>query len=160
MRRRMRTALMWMLNAKFTVGVVGLVQDGGGNVLLLRHTYRGKRPWGLPGGGLKPGESLEECLRREMREEVGMEIEIEGLLSAAAHFDRRLVDMIFLCRPGQGAGLDSFKRNSEIAEARYFPRGDMPDGLPRGQYKLIQVALRQSGGDMRAKYQPERGETP
>ena len=53
--RRVRTALIWLLSPKFTVGVVALVRNDEGRILLLRHTYRLARPWGLPGGGLKPG---------------------------------------------------------------------------------------------------------
>src|SRR4051812_39518773 len=94
---RARSAIIWLLSAKFTVGVSGLVRDEEGRVLLLRHTYRPAWPWGLPGGGLRPGESLEDCLHRELLEETGLEIEIEGLLSAASHYDRKLVDMIFAC---------------------------------------------------------------
>ena len=158
--RRVRTALLWLLSPKFTVGVVGLVRDDEGRILLLRHTYRRSVPWGLPGGGLNPGESLEECLVREIREEVGILVEIDRLLSAAAHFDRRLVDMIFLCHPAPGESLSNFKPNSEIAEARYFSPDALPTGVPRGQQKLIQVALRQAEGDLRAQYRPELGEMP
>ena len=157
--RRVRTALIWLLSPKFTVGVVALVRDHKDNILLLRHTYRLARPWGLPGGGLKPGESLEECLRRELREEIGMEVEIEGLLSAAAHFDRRLVDMIFACRPAIGHSLDSFHPNSEIAEARYFHPGSLPEDLSPGMRTLIVTALRQAKGE-RVPYVPAEGETP
>lgn len=149
MTRRIRTSLIWLFSPKFTVGVVGLVRNEQGQILLLRHTYRRSLPWGLPGGGLTPGESLEECLRREIREEVGIEIEIDRLLSAAAHFDRRLVDMIFSCRPTPGQSLDAFRPNSEVSEARYFSPHDLPNDLPKGQHKLIQVALRQAEGDMR-----------
>ncbi len=139
--RRVRTALLWLLSPKFTVGVVALVRDDAGSILLLRHTYRLARPWGLPGGGLKPGETLEECLRRELREEIGMEVEIEGLLSAAAHFDRHLVDMIFACRPAAGHSLSSFRPNSE---ARFYPPEALPNDLSKSMRALIATALRQT----------------
>ena len=157
--RRVRTALIWLLSPKFTVGVVALVRDDKDRILLLRHTYRLARPWGLPGGGLKPGESLEECLRRELREEIGMEVEIEGLLSCAAHFDRRLVDMIFACRPAPGHSLATFQPNSEIAEARFFPPDALPADLSGGMRTLITTALRQAKGE-RVPYVPSEGEMP
>lgn len=52
-----------------------------GKVLLIREsnkyaeaTQLGK--YGVPGGRLEPGESWEECLRREVKEETGLEIKI------------------------------------------------------------------------------------
>lgn len=141
---RLRNALVWLLSPKFSVGVTGLVQDERGYVLLLRHTYRPGREWGLPGGGLHPGESLEECLRREIREEVGIEVEISHLITVAAYSDRRLVDMIYACRPTPGQTLATFHPNPEIAEARYFPLDGLPDEMSGSQRRLIQAAIKQA----------------
>ncbi len=85
-----------------------------------------------------------------------MKVEIEGLLSAAAHFDRRLVDMIFSCRPASGENLQGFTPNSEIAEARYFAPGSLPDNMSTSQRKLIKVALRQAEANRSIQYQPEQ----
>ncbi|MFL5731950.1 MAG: NUDIX domain-containing protein [Chloroflexia bacterium] len=141
--KRVRTGIIWLLNPKFTVGVVGLVRDEEGRVLLLRHTYRPGRPWGLPGGGLRPGESLEDCIRREVQEEAHMKVQVDRLLSGAAHFDRRLVDMIFACYPRPGESLDTFKPSAEIAEARFFRVDEMPEDMSKSQRKLVLVAVRQ-----------------
>lgn len=56
---------------------VGLVWNDRRELLLGRMSpERGVFPgqWGLPGGGVEPGESLEQALSREMREELGIEI--------------------------------------------------------------------------------------
>ncbi len=61
----------------YRVIVVGLVRNDQGEYLLCKMpAHRGVFPnqWGLPGGGIEPGERLEEALRREMREELGIEI--------------------------------------------------------------------------------------
>jgi 8-oxo-dGTP diphosphatase len=145
--KQLRNRLVWLLSPKYTVGVVGLVRDNEGRVLLLRHTYRRRSPWGVPGGGLQPGETLEDCLRREIFEETGMRVEVKRLLSAGAHTDRKLVDMIFDCRPLPGESLAGFKPNAEIADARFFHPTDFPDGLPESLRRLIRIATRQADGD-------------
>jgi 8-oxo-dGTP diphosphatase len=152
---RQRSAIIWLLSPKFTVGVIGLVRDEQGHVLLLRHTYRPPKPWGPPGGGLRPGESLEDCLKREILEEAGIEVEVDALLSAAAHYDRKLVDMIFACHPHPGQSLATFKPSSEIAEARFFPPDQFPEGMARGQRRLVLTALKQAQGDKNIRFQAE-----
>jgi ADP-ribose pyrophosphatase YjhB (NUDIX family) len=155
---RARTAIIWLLSPKFIVGVVGFIMDEEGRVLLLRHTYRRRKPWGLPAGGMRPNESLEECLRREIKEETGLVVEIDHLLSAAAHYDRRLVDMIYACHPVEGSTLADFKPNAEISEARYFPLDALPEGVSRGQRRLIKVAASQARNSQTFRFQPERGD--
>lgn len=55
--------------------VAGVLVDGDGRMVV---TVRGKEPgkglWGLPGGFVDPGETAEEALAREIREEVGLEV--------------------------------------------------------------------------------------
>jgi len=44
-----------------------------GRILLIRHEKPGKEYWLLPGGGVNSGESLVDALRRELREELGID---------------------------------------------------------------------------------------
>jgi ADP-ribose pyrophosphatase YjhB (NUDIX family) len=48
-----------------------------GRILLLRQEKPGKEYWLLPGGGVDGGESLIEALRRELREELGVEADVQ-----------------------------------------------------------------------------------
>jgi ADP-ribose pyrophosphatase YjhB (NUDIX family) len=55
-----------------TMGVRAIVFDSNGRYLLVRHTYR--EQWYTPGGGLTPGESPNKALRRELLEELSLDI--------------------------------------------------------------------------------------
>ncbi len=58
--------------------VVGILHDGKGNVLYMRRSEKARdehNKWNIGAGGtLEVGESLEECLRREVKEEAGADI--------------------------------------------------------------------------------------
>ncbi len=70
---------------------------------LYDHTFAGT--WEFPGGKLEFGEKLEDCLCREVREETGLEVEVECLLYAntfLTHPWRQVVVVTYLCRPEEG----------------------------------------------------------
>ncbi len=58
--------------------VVAVIQNSAGEYLICKKPAdRGVFPgqWAIPGGGIDPGERMADALRREVREEVGLEIE-------------------------------------------------------------------------------------
>ncbi len=69
---------------RIVLGVAAVIWNAEGDVLLIR---RAKEPrkgqWSLPGGKLEFGETLIEGVRREVREETGLEVEILGLVDVA-----------------------------------------------------------------------------
>lgn len=101
---------------QFRVIVVALVQNERGDYLICRMPKdRGVFPdqWGLPGGGIEEGERMESALRRELREELGIEVsDIKPLFfkdgqhrKSFADGNQREVYMIFLifsCRAASG----------------------------------------------------------
>ncbi|QBI56159.1 NUDIX domain-containing protein [Streptomonospora litoralis] len=60
-----------------------LVHDG--RVLVLDQDTDGPRRWSLPGGRVEEGETLDDALMREMREETGIDVEVERLLYVCDH---------------------------------------------------------------------------
>jgi len=108
-----------------------LIQNG--KVLLVRQTYL--PGWYMPGGGVKRGETLEEAVRREAREEVGAEMGSLILLGAYTNFGGFKSDhnALFLCTDFTLGK----KQDSEIAEARFFPLDALPeDTFPGHRQRL------------------------
>ena len=71
------------------VGVGGVIFEGTSVLLARRGQEPAKGAWSLPGGAVELGEKLIDALRREIREEIGIEIEVGGLIRV---LDRILCD--------------------------------------------------------------------
>ncbi|GAA4968851.1 NUDIX hydrolase [Kineococcus glutinatus] len=65
-----------MATPRVAAGVI--YRDGRGHVLLVQPTY--KDDWDLPDGYVEPGESPLSAARREVVEELGIELSVTGLL--------------------------------------------------------------------------------
>lgn len=129
-----------LTEARFTVTTGAVITDAQGRVLLLRHRFRPGGAWGIPGGFLQPGEQPEGGLRRELQEEVGLEI-----AQAEIAFIRTLecyqqVEIIFRCRVHG----DAVPRALEIQQAKWFALADLPAELSADQRGLLARTLHHS----------------
>src|SRR5688572_19859550 len=70
-----RLKIIRTTQAKFTVSAAAIITNEQRQVLLLNHVLRPFHGWGLPGGFIGVREQPEDAIRREVREETGLELE-------------------------------------------------------------------------------------
>ena len=117
--------LVWRVFGPRTIGVRGLVVDGDGSVLLVRHTY-GPGYWHLPGGGVKRRESMVAALHRELREEVGVIVSGDvRLLGTFSSLTEGKSDHISVFVVEAWRLVDSDSR--EIESRSFFPPSALPE---------------------------------
>ncbi|HEX2034994.1 MAG TPA: NUDIX hydrolase [Chloroflexota bacterium] len=130
--------LMWLVNAKFSLGVTGIVFDDRGRVMLLKHTFRHAYPWGLVSGWVMRGETLHQALQREVAEETSLTVQIGPLFRVRQDRRRFSVEVVYLCRLLGGV----FRPNNEITAIRWCPLDELPPGVHPEHYPLIREAAR------------------
>src|ERR1700704_657851 len=94
-RRAPKSLRRWTVqlsHPRFAVTVGAVITDAGGRVLLLKHRFRPGAGWGMPGGFMEAGEQAEDTLRRELREEVELEVEHVHLFIVRAFKKPRQVE--------------------------------------------------------------------
>ncbi len=121
--------LAWRLHARFGVGVTGIVRAGDGRVLLLRHRlWQPGSQWGVPSGFARRGETFQETIVREVREETGLTVRVGRLVELRSGFRYRAEVYYEAALAGGLDGLVLDKR--EILEARLFPLDALPGAMP------------------------------
>jgi 8-oxo-dGTP diphosphatase len=133
----LRRMTMRATHARFTVTAAAIVLDQQGRVLLLKHRFRAGTGWGIPGGFIEAGEQPDEGVRRELREEVGLELQGVELVTTRTFKKPRQIEIVFRCRPHG----DALPQSVEIRKASWFSIDSLPEGLPLDQRRLIKDAL-------------------
>jgi len=106
------------------LGVAGLVLDGEGKVLLVRHSYN--PGWRLPGGGVKRGEPPSDAVLRELQEEVGLTGGSAGFVSL--HSRKAIWATMVVALYRVIGGRVNFRPNLEIREICFADPYDPPHG--------------------------------
>lgn len=132
----MRRRLVRTGQRRFTVTAGAMIFDDQGRILLLEHVFRPDSGWGIPGGFLSQGEQPEAALRRELREEIGIEVENVEMLFVRTLSRPRQIEVYFRARAIGRPEPCSF----EIKSAGWFSLDDLPPELSKDQRRLIQRA--------------------
>ncbi|MBL4731393.1 MAG: NUDIX domain-containing protein [Rhizobiaceae bacterium] len=130
----------WRFSRPMTLGVRALVQDDDGRILLVKHTY--VAGWHMPGGGVEAGETLEEALAKELREEANLVPECASKLVGLylnTKASRRDHVALFHITKFQQPSLPS--PNHEIAECRWFVLDELPDDTTAATLRRIDEVL-------------------
>lgn len=77
------------------VSCAALVTNDEGKILLVNSPWRG---WEYPGGLIEPGETFQQALRREVREEAGVEIAITGFVGICKNVEKNIVNIDFTAK--------------------------------------------------------------
>ncbi len=134
----MRRWSMRLTHTRFTVTAGALIFNDAGEILLLKHRFRAGTGWGLPGGFLEAAEQPIDALRRELREELGLEVEDVEIFHVRSFKKPKQVEVLFRCR----ANAQVRPRTMEVERAEWFSLDSIPAGLPRDQRALVEQAAK------------------
>ena len=93
--------------ARFNIRVYGILMDRNKRVLLSDEYIRGHFFTKFPGGGLEFGEGTRDCLKREFKEETGLDVTIGDHIYTTDFFQ-----------------ISAFNNNDQIISIYYFVHGD------------------------------------
>ncbi len=105
--------------------VSAIITDEQGRMLLIRRTDNNY--WSIPGGGVNPGESVSEAAAREVKEETGIDCQVNGLVGiysdpshVAAYDDGEVRQEFSICFTTRTLG-GSLRTSSESSEVGFVP---------------------------------------
>lgn len=124
----------WFVTRPRTRGVRAIALTPAGQVVLVRHSYI--EGWHLPGGGQGRGETAEQAVLRELREEIGMVahggVRVLGTLQHRPNFRRDTVTLALVERVSF-----AFRPSLEIVEACAFDCDALPPAVTGGTRRRI-----------------------
>jgi 8-oxo-dGTP diphosphatase len=105
---------------RHSVAVAGIVIDDQGRALLIQRPENGR--WEPPGGVLELGETFHEGIRREVKEETGLDVEPDKLTGVYKNMARGVVALAFRCHILGG----QLTTNSEAKAFRWATADEVP----------------------------------
>ncbi len=115
------------------VAVIGFVVHAAQLLLIRRAVNPAKGKWALPGGYMDAGEMPEAALKRELWEEVGLEIEIDRLIDIFPMVGREVTSpgivLAYVARPAIGAATGELQSNDDVSAAAWFTPAALPTDI-------------------------------
>lgn len=127
----LRVFLIRASQKKFTVSVGAIVLNEENKVLLLDHVLRPQSGWGIPGGFIDPYEQPLDAIKRELKEETG--IELENIEMQWVRTIRKHIEIIYLAH---GKGLAEV-RTREIHSLDWFSIDEIPETMSEIQKRMV-----------------------
>lgn len=119
----------------FTIGAFGVIFNENDEVLLCHR--RDKDLWDIPGGMVERGETPWEGVVREVKEEVGLDVEIMRLIGVYSKKKKNDVIFSFLCKICGG----EISLTDEADKVAYFSIGDLPKNVSPKHVERIMDAM-------------------
>ncbi|MEP6903398.1 MAG: NUDIX hydrolase [Actinomycetota bacterium] len=133
---RLRLKIIRATQKKFTASVGAIITNADEKVLLLEHLLRPASGWGIPGGFINQGEQPEAAVRRELREETG--IELENLMMLRVRTTNLHIEILFRATSSGKAEVKS----REIKSLGWFEIDKMPVEMSSVQKSIVEKFLR------------------
>jgi ADP-ribose pyrophosphatase YjhB (NUDIX family) len=130
--------IYWKIFRPQTLGVkLLLINDG--KVLLVEHSYA--KGYHLPGGGVKSGEMFDRALKREILEELGLDIDNFQLFGVYQNTKQGKIDTIVTYLSTNHVDLNKARLGSEINHADFYRLDRLPTNISPGSWKRVQEYL-------------------
>lgn len=109
----------------YRVVAKALITDATGKILVVKER---QDFWSLPGGGLEHGESTKDCLKREIKEEIGINnVSIDEIVySTNVYLDQRDIWMTWIVYKAKIDSLD-FVFGDGVTDAKYIDINEIRD---------------------------------
>jgi len=120
------------------VAVVLLLTEGDRLLLIKRGAWPEKGKWALPAGFVDLGEAPEDAAIREMKEETGLEVSIQGLLDLS--FDATSKAIVLLYRARLRGGL--LAADDDALDARWFTPSELPELAFESTRRMVEAWIK------------------